>query len=88
MNIFTLFIHPKDIALLIICVFAIIALLISMRIGFDKETEEWFDEVKRLAYFHGYTKEEISEFEIGHWEDYYLAGLTPEEAIKEKLSEI
>lgn len=88
MNIFTLFVYPKDLALLIIVVFAIVSLLIVLRITFDKEIEQWFEEIIRLAPYNGYTAEEISEFEIDHWEDYYLAGLTPEEAIKQKLSEL
>lgn len=49
--------------------------------------EIWFTEVKRLAPYFGYSPLTIKDFRKEEWMNYWGAGLSPEEAIKFKLSE-
>lgn len=83
----TLFIAVKPVMELLLLLFVMIAVFWYFRNQADKYYDKWFTDLKDLAKYYGYRPEEIAEFDMVDWEDFYLAGLTPEESIKEKLSE-
>lgn len=83
----TLFIAVKPVMELLLLLFVLIAVFWYFRNQADKYYEKWFSNLKDLAKYYGYRPEEIAEFDMVDFEDYYLAGLDPETAIKEKLSE-
>lgn len=53
----------------------------------DKKFKIWFDAVKQQAPFHGFTKEDIEEFETIVWRQYFEMDYDVELAIKTYLSE-
>lgn len=57
------------------------------RVVNNKNFDDWFMEVKRLAPYHGFNTESISKFRRDEWMNYWGAGYAPEKAIKLKLSE-
>jgi len=83
----TLFIAVNPVMELLLLLFVLIAIFWYFRNQADKYYDKWFSDLKDLAKYYGYRQDEIDEFDMVDWEDFYLAGLNPEEAIREKLSE-